>query len=246
MIEIPKNCPSCNSPLETVNDQLFCRGTECPAQTLKRLQHFAKVVKIKGMGEKTLEKLDFDDISDIYTFSESYYVDNLGETIGRKLYKEVKNSTSTELGVALAAFSIPLIGETAAQKIASVVSSVTEITEETCKEAGLGPKATANLMDWLAYEEYKSVPLNWISSNKKEAVESNGITVCITGKLRDYKNRSEASAYLSSLGFRCTDSVTQKTNVLISEEDKVSSKHEKAKKLNIPILTIEQLIERYK
>ena len=46
----PTSCPTCASVLELVNDQLFCRNKLCPAQSAKRVEHFAKTLKIKGLG----------------------------------------------------------------------------------------------------------------------------------------------------------------------------------------------------
>lgn len=245
MIEIPTKCPSCDSDLVTVNDQLFCQSKDCPAQTLKRIQHYCKVMKIKGMGEKTLEKLDFEEIHDLYEFSVYYYVDQLGETIGRKLYKEVQDSKTVPLNISLAAFSIPLIGETAAKKLSGVCKVFDDISEDSCKKAGLGEKATANLMNWIQSLEYIGLPINFSFETSSCSTETKNVSVCITGKLLNFKNRTDAAKYLESLGFEVTDSVTKKTNILIDEEGKASSKRSKAETLNIPIITIEELIKRF-
>lgn len=246
MIKIPEVCPSCGSKLKEVNEQLFCVNKQCPAQSLKKLEHFCKVMKIKGMGPKTLEKLNFEYISDIYNFSLEYYINILGEKVGRKLFLEVESSKTADLATILEAFSIPLIGGTASKKIASVVSSIDEINEVTCKTAGLGEKATQQLLEWLSSKEYKELPFDYKSESKSVVGGNKNITVCITGKLENFSNRNEATKYLESLGFKCTTSVTKNTDVLVDEEGRESSKSEKAKELGIPILTIQQLIERYK
>ena len=245
MILIPDRCPSCEGKLELVNEQLFCYNKTCPAQTLKKIQHFCKVMGIKGMGEKTLEKLDFETYRDIYSFSESYFVDTLGETLGRKLFKEVRKSAEVPLNTGLAAFGIPLIGETAAKKLGAVCKSLDDICEETCKLAGLGEKATNNLMDWICSEDAQDLPINtnFEVVNDVAPTSSNGVTVCITGKLNNYKNRSDAAKYLESLGYKVVDSVTKSTNILIDEEGKQSSKRSKAEQLNIPIMSIEELVK---
>lgn len=247
-IEIPTTCPSCGSTLEKVNDQLFCRNSkDCPAQTVKRFVHFCKTLKMKGFGEKTIEKLDFEEPHEIFTFSKQYYIDTLGETMGEKLYKEAQAAKSADLALVLASMSIPLIGETASNKICSVVSSVSEISPETCKAAGLGEKATVNLCTWLASADLSQYPFTFKSKviDKTNGVSSKNINVCITGKLLDYKNRTDAATYLTSLGFTVSESVTKSTNVLIDEEGKQSSKRAKAESLNIPIITIRELLERY-
>lgn len=245
MILIPDRCPSCEGKLELVNEQLFCYNKTCPAQTLKKIQHFCKVMGIKGMGEKTLEKLDFETYRDIYSFSESYFVDTLGETLGRKLFKEIRKSAEVPLNTGLAAFGIPLIGETAAKKLGAVCKSLDDICEETCKLAGLGEKATNNLMDWICSEDAQDLPINtnFEAVNDVASTSSNGVTVCITGKLNNYKNRSDAAKYLESLGYKVVDSVTKSTNILIDEEGKQSSKRSKAEQLNIPIMSIEELVK---
>lgn len=244
MIEIPTKCPSCGSILETVNEQLFCRNEACPAQSFKKLQHFAKTMKIKGLGEKSLEKLGFEDISDIYASDISKYIDILGNKVGRKVYQEVETSKQAGLELLLAAFSIQYIGETAAKKIASVVKDIAEITESKCKEAGLGPKATESLISWVKLKEYDNLPVNTRSLSNTQANLSNKGIVCITGKLDNFKNRDEAKQYLESFGYCCVDSVTKNTNFLIDEEGRPSSKREKAEKLGIQILTIQELIEK--
>ena len=201
---------------------------------------------MKGFGEKTIEKLDFEELHEVFSFSKQYYIDTLGETMGNKLYAEAQSGTKADLALVLASFSIPLIGETASNKICGVVSSISEISPETCKKAGLGEKATYNLCSWLAVNDLSQFPFSFSSKVKDIiGVVSKNINVCITGKLLDYKKREDAANYLQSLGFSCTDSVTKSTNVLVDEEGKQSSKRTKAESLNIPILTIKELIERY-
>jgi len=246
MLKIPTECPSCGSVLIIVNNQLFCKNKNCPAQTLKTIQHYCRTVGIKGMGEKTLEKLDFEDIHDLYEFSVYYYVDRLGETIGRKLFKEVQQSKTVPLNVSLAAFSIPLVGETASKKLGALGGTIYDISKESCKQAGLGEKATQNLLNWIESQEYVGLPINLSFEEQTASETSKNISVCITGKLLNFKTRSDAAKYLESLGFTITDSVTKTTNILIDEEGKASSKREKAEKLNIPIITIEELIKEYK
>ena len=58
----PANCPSCGSILEWKNDQLFCVSHSCQTKVYKRVEHFAKTLRIKGLGPKTVEKLALKDI----------------------------------------------------------------------------------------------------------------------------------------------------------------------------------------
>lgn len=249
MIEFPTTCGSCGATLVLINEQLYCKNKSCEAQTQKKLEHFSKTMKIKGMGPKTLEKLNFEAPIDFYTSSVYHFIDTLGEKIGRKLFKEINDSKYTSFATALSAFSIPLIGGSAAEKLALVINRFEDISEDSCKKAGLGEKATANLLSWLLLREFEGLPFIFGIMSSTEVTSpplcNKNLVVCITGKLKDYANRESAQKYLESLGFKCTNSITKSTDVLICEEEKQSSKRAKAEELNIEILTINQLIERY-
>ena len=65
-IEAPEFCPSCESSLEWRNELLYCVNSLCPAQVQKRIEHFAKTLKIKGLGPKSIEKLDISSFHEIY------------------------------------------------------------------------------------------------------------------------------------------------------------------------------------
>jgi DNA ligase (NAD+) len=81
-IEIPTTCPSCGYLLETVNEQLFCRNTACDAQLGKKLEHFCKVLQIKGFGPKTIEKLKS---ADLATVLASFSIPLVGGTASGKI-----------------------------------------------------------------------------------------------------------------------------------------------------------------
>ena len=238
-IKIPTTCPCCDYTLELVNDQLFCRNQACSAQLGKKLEHFCKSLGIKGMGAKTLEKLQLTDITEIYylELDEITYV--LGsEKIAVKLLDEIDKSRHSDLAAVLPAFSIPLVGNTAAQKISKVVKNIDEITPETCRQAGLGEKVTNNLISWLEtdfVEMREFLPFSFKASNKPVANVS-AESVCITGKLTSFKTKAEATKALEQAGFKVTESVTKQTNYLVDEDNKGSSKRTKADELGITII----------
>jgi DNA ligase (NAD+) len=238
-IKIPTNCPCCEYTLELVNDQLFCRNQACGAQLGKKLEHFCKTLGIKGMGAKTLEKLQLSDITEIYYLELDEIIAALGsEKIAVKLLDEINRSRNSDLATILPAFSIPLVGNTAAQKISKVVHSIDDITEEQCKQAGLGEKVTNNLISWLEtdFQEMKEfLPFSFTVDNKPVA-NAIGEVVCITGKLTSFKTKSEATKALENAGFKVTDSVTKQTNYLVDEDNKGSSKRIKADQLGITII----------
>jgi DNA ligase (NAD+) len=238
-IEIPTHCPCCNYKLELVNDQLFCRNQACDAQLSKRVEHFCKTMGIKGMGAKTIEKLGLADITEIYYLDQAEVASQLSSIkTAEKLLSEIEKSRNAPLNQVLASFSIPLVGNTASTKISSVVNHIDEINLETCKQAGLGDKATENLLSWLEldFQEMREfLPFSFRS--EMPVVNTSGKTVCITGKLSSYKTKAEAYKQLTDHGFRISESVTKTTDYLVDEEDKSSTKRKKAEQLGIQIIT---------
>lgn len=247
-IEPPTQCPSCGSKLELVKDQLFCRSPDCVAKSSKKLEHFAKTLKIKGLGPKTIEKLPLTSIPDIYSMSKEEIISGIGEKLGDKLFNQIELSKSVDLTVLLPAFSISLIGSSASKKLTKEIFSIRDITHKKCLEAGLGPKSCTNLLNWY-HDEFcgslEYLPFSF-EAEVQEVTKSIGKSVCITGKLNDFKNRNLAKDFLESFGFTVTTSITKKTDYLVDEEGRTSSKSTKAESLGIPILTIKDILKEHK
>lgn len=239
-IEIPTECPCCNYPLELVNDQLFCRNTACSAQLNKKVEHFCKTLGIKGMGSRTVEKLGLSDITELFYLDQEQVVESLGsEKVALKLLDEIERSKSADLATVIVSFSIPLVGSTASKKLCEVVTSVDEISYDTCKQAGLGDKVTQNLVAWLEtdFQEMREFLPFSFKSQKNSNTNTNQKTICITGKLSSYKTKAEAYKSLEEAGYTPVESVTKTTDYLVDEEDKGSSKRKKAESLGITIIT---------
>ena len=237
----PTNCPACNSVLEFVGDQLFCQNPSCSAKSAKRLEHFAKTLKIRGLGPSTIERLGLEDYKDIYSLTQeeiSFLLDS--EKLGTKLHNEIQKSKSVDLITLLPAFSIPLIGSSASNKLAKHISSLSEITPEICTEAGLGPKAASNLIDWLVntfhFEQYYNLPFTFTCEKRAEVTNTDTKgTVCITGKLKSYPTKAAAQQVLIKNGYLVKDNLTKDVTILVNESGIESTKTKKAKEMGITI-----------
>ena len=98
-----------------------------PSTIFKKIEHFAKTLKIKGLGPATISKLGLEDFHDIYSLSEEEISSLLdSEKMGTKLHLEIQKSKSTDLITLLPAFSISLIGTSASNKLAKKISSIHE------------------------------------------------------------------------------------------------------------------------
>ena len=241
-IQAPTNCPSCSSVLEWVNHILYCRNPLCGDQSQKKVEHFAKTLKIKGLGPAAIQKLEITHINDIYSFSDTDLQEGLdSEKLGQKLYAEIENSKDAPLNALLPAMSIRLIGKTATEKLSTVCSCIDDITEIVCKEAGLGQVATRSLLKWLD-EEYPFIelPHNWKFEKVTRTTASAGVA-CISGKLKSYKTKAEATQALEQHGYTVKSSVTKDVTVLVNESGIESQKTIKARESGVAI--VENLIE---
>jgi DNA ligase (NAD+) len=192
------------------------------------------------MGSRTVEKLGLSDITELFYLDSDQVVESLGsEKVALKLLDEIERSKSADLATVIASFSIPLVGSTASKKLCEVVTSVDEISYDTCKQAGLGDKVTQNLVAWLEtdFQEMREFLPFSFKSQKSSSTNTNKQTICITGKLSSYKTKAEAYKELEEAGYTPVESVTKATNYLVDEEDKGSSKRKKAESLGITIIT---------
>lgn len=71
-----------------------------------------------------------------------------------------------------------------------------------------------------------------------------GKTFVVTGSVNHYKNRDELKADIVTHGGTVAGSVSSKTSYLINNDiNSTSSKNQKAKSLNIPIITEEEFMK---
>jgi len=238
-INIPTNCPSCNSSLVLVNDLLYCRNPDCGSMSRKRVEHFASTLKIKGLGPAAVEKLELSSPLDIYNLTLEDISEGLNsEKLAAKLFDEIEQSKSKQLNDLLPALGIPLIGKTATDKLSKVCTDIESITEQTCSEAGLGPKATENLINWLEDNDwYLFLPHDLSFGSTRTISQANKGVVCITGKLNSFKTKAEAQVELERLGYVVKSSITKDVTILVNESGKETTKTQKARDSGVIVIT---------
>ena len=237
----PTTCGSCGSVLVWRNDLLFCEDAQCPAQISKQIEHFAKTLKIKGLGPKTIEKLALSSIHEIYSLDYDLAAIALSsKKLADKLVAEIEHSKKATLNQLLPAFSIPLVGKTATEKLSTTVGNIAEITQDKCHDAGLGTKTTESLMGWLEDEwlfgKVGKLPFSFEFEQKAPQQEAHGL-VCISGKLKSFPTKNAATAALCLHGYDVKSSVTKDVTILVNESGIESAKTKKARDSGVTIVT---------
>ena len=122
--------------------------------------------------------------------------------------------------------------------------------EELSSIDGIGPVLAGNIFAYFQNSENNEKLdrllrlLRLHTDAVPQAQAFSGMTFVITGSLEHFSNRSAAKEWIESLGGKVTGSVTKKTNYLINNDNlSGSSKNQKAKELQIPILSEQELLD---
>ena len=255
-MEIPKDCPSCNSELIHFEDEvaLRCINPRCPAQIKEGLIHFASrdAMNITGLGPAVVEKL-FDqqlvnDVAGIYrlTVEDLLQLENFKEKSANKLYTAIQTSKENSAEKLLFGLGIRHVGSKVSQILLEHFHDLEQLAkaekEEIAALDSLGMVIAESLTSYFAQEgthillsELKEAGLNFTYLGEKVAADAalSGLTVVLTGKL-ERLNRSEAKKKLESLGAKVTSSVSKKTSLVVAGAD-AGSKLTKAQELGITI-----------
>ena len=255
-LDIPTNCPSCDSDLLHFEDEvaLRCINPRCPAQIMEGLIHFASrdAMNITGLGPSIVEKLFaanlVKDVADIYRLKEEDFLllEGVKEKSASKLYQAIQASKENSAEKLLFGLGIRHVGSKASQLLLqhfhSIENLAQAVPEEVASIESLGSVIAKSLQTYFATEgseillrELKEAGVNLDYKGQTVVADAalSGLTVVLTGKLERLK-RSEAKSKLESLGAKVTGSVSKKTDLVVAGAD-AGSKLQKAQELGIEV-----------
>lgn len=251
-IDIPKNCPSCNTVLEwnETNTHLVCENPNCPSQRLQRIISFFTIMKIEEVGKGTLETMydnGFDTIKKILKMTVNDFLSLPGfanrsaDIAYTNIQVKLKGVSLSQLMHASGCFRI--LGS---RKLALVEHLYEENPSiEVLKSInGFSDKsAKAYLRGVSLFKEFiKPLPIT-VQKAKKESKKitgskCNGMIVVFTG-FRD----DDLETKIKEAGGEIGSGVSKKTTHLImKKKGSGSGKEQKAIDLGIIIWTKEELI----
>ena len=267
----PEFCPICQAAtaIQTSTDgveNLICTNPQCEGKLINKLDHFVgkKGLDIKGLSEKTLEKLiDWEwvnNITDIPKLKEhrAEWISKpgFGQASVDKILKAIDDRLAeAPLHAFISGLGIPLIGSRVSKQICEKVETWKEFRDlihedfDFTEWNGFGYEMNRALHEF-DYTEADTI-VDYITFKPEEhqdkSVKLDSCTFVITGKLQNFKNRQELVDVIEANGGKVASSVSSKTNYLINNDvNSTSSKNKKAKELNIPIITEEELMEMLK
>lgn len=265
-IKPPSKCPVCDTSL--VKDEgevaLRCPNYECPEQVVLRIAYFASKegMNIEGMGESYVRRfIDaglISDIADIYFLKDKREQLEALEGFGKKsvdnLLSSIDKSKNNPLYVFIKALGIRYIGEKGSRVLARKYYSVDDLMKASIEDLeniyDIGKIMAKSVYEFFRKDKNRSLinKLKDAGVNTKsleEKVELNekikGKKFVITGTLPTLK-RSEAKELIIKYGGDVTSAVSKKTDYVVVGED-AGSKLDKAKKLDIKIISETELLE---
>jgi DNA ligase (NAD+) len=261
---MPAHCPECGTELRPEKEgdaDIRCpNARSCPAQLRERVFHVAGrgAFDIENLGyeaatslltsgllqdEGDLFFLDAEKLEQSEFFTKK---DGVLSANGQKLLANLQTRKDVPLWRVLVGLSIRHVGPTAAQALARDFRSLDRIAEASEEELaaadGVGPTIAAAIRDWFAVDWHREVVEKWRAAGVRMADEGEGagpgpltgVTVVVTGSLRDY-SRDEATAAIQERGGKVTGSVSKKTGFVVVGADP-GSKYDKAVQVKAPIL----------
>ncbi len=264
---MPSQCPVCGQPVvrETGEAVTRCVNASCPAILKGAIEHWVSrdALDIKGMGEKLVHQLVdrgvVHSVADLYDLTEDslYALERMGKKSAQKLVEAIAQSKNQPWSRVLYGLGIRHVGSVNAQLLTQKFPIVEQLAQATQADIetvhGIGEEIAQSVHQWFRISANQTLisrlqdaGLQLTSAEETTAVNQSqqklaGKTFVITGTLPTLK-RDEAKALIQKAGGKVTDSVSKKTDYLVTGED-AGSKLVKAQELGVPQLSEEQLLE---
>lgn len=267
LAEIPKACPVCGGVTEIrkvkEGESLYCTNERCQAKRIKSFTLFVSrdALNIEGLSEATLEKFvdsgfikDYTDIFQLERYKDQMItLEGFGEKSYNNLIDSIEKARKTTMPRLLYSLGIANVGLSTAKIICNEYDHEAERIMNAEEEDlslinGIGEVIAKSFCQYFAKEENRAQFLQLLDILEIEVEEKaqsifKDMVFVITGSVEHFSNRSEMKEFIEKNGGKVTGSVTSKTTYLINNDKaSTSSKNKKAKELNIPIISEEEVI----
>jgi DNA ligase (NAD+) len=249
-----------------VNDEAIirCLNTSCPEQLKGKIQHYCSklAMNIEGLGQKIVEQLTNNqliiNIDDIYSIEQNKIaeIDGMGNKSAKNIIDSINKSKETTFSRFVYALGIRNVGEHTAKILEKKYNSNLDEFIKTTKDELLdineiGEIVAKSIVDFWGNKNNIKIVNNCLEKGlfikKKDEVSSElliGKIFVFTGSL-ELMNRNDAKRMVEVAGGITKNTLTKKTTYLIAGNN-TGSKLDKAKQLDISILSEEGFLELLK
>jgi DNA ligase (NAD+) len=262
--KMPKKCPLCGADIVKPEGEAMhrCPNKACPSRGLESLINWVQAAAdIEGVGEQSVRRLwDLGlvrSVPELYRLTKEQLMEleGYGEISATNAIESIQASKQVPFNRVLFGLNIPDVGWVTAINLARHFEDVERLmgaTQEEIEEVeGIGPERAEAIAEWFSDQanrelvaDLRSLGLRFEIGDELKPVEGplSGNTYVITGTLEGF-TRDDAAAALEAKGAKVLNSVSGKTTGLIVGEEPGNSKLTKARKLEVPLLDEQELIE---
>lgn len=262
VFEMPKRCPACGGELfrEEGEAALRCLSTNCPAQKIRSIIHFASrgAMDIEGLGDAVVEQLVeeglISNVADLFyiQYEDLIKLERFADKSAKNLIEAIEKAKGNSLDKLICGLGIRLIGARGAKAIAENFGDMEKIMKATTEELSqindVGEKMAESVVNYFKEEKtveiicrMKQAGVNMIAEKKEVGTLFEGKTFVLTGTLPTLK-RSEAQELIEKNGGKVSSGVSKKTDFVVAGED-AGSKLSKAEELGVAVISEEELLK---
>ncbi|WP_134089873.1 NAD-dependent DNA ligase LigA [Olivibacter sp. XZL3] len=268
-IAYPTECPVCNTPLIRKEGEAvhYCPNElGCPPQIVGKIQHFIsrKAMDIAGMGNETVEVLYkkglLTQVGDLYHLhrhqSELEQIERFGERSIQNMLQGIEKSKEQPFQKVLFGLGIRYVGETIAKKLANSFKNIDNLiqasTEDIAAVEEIGERIAQSVKEYLSNPLHlqqisvlKNEQLQFAIVEEELQLTSSKLadkSFVISGVFEHY-SREELSKLIVENGGKLLSGISAKLNYLVAGDKMGPSKLAKAQKLNIAIISEDELIK---
>lgn len=265
----PDVCPECGSKLIRQEGEAvhYCPNDEaCPPQIVGKIQHFIsrKAMNIEGLGSETIETFYKNalvmHISDLYMLYEKSdqlkVLERFGERSINNMLDGIERSKQMPFERVLFGLGIRFVGATVARKLTAHFKNIDSLMNASFEELILADEIGDRIAESLiAYfkepkhlEQIEKLRFHGLQFEAEEKIidllssKLSGKTFIISGVFSTY-SRDELKDLIEANGGKILSSISAKLNFLVAGDNMGPAKLDKAKKLNIPMISDEELID---
>ncbi len=261
--KMPAECPLCGAAIVKPEGEAMhrCPNRACPSRGLESLINWVQAAAdIEGFGEQSVRRL-WDQglvrsLPELYRLTKEQLleIEGYAEISAGNAIVSIEASKQVPFHRVLFGLNIPDVGWVTAQNLARHFESVDRLMaasqEEVEEVEGIGSERAEAIAEWFSeganralVEELRALGLRLEIGEELKPVDGplSGSAYAITGTLEAF-TRDEAASALEARGAKVSNSVSGKTTGLIAGEDPGNSKLTKARKLEVPILSEQDLL----
>jgi DNA ligase (NAD+) len=263
----PEVCPECSEKLVRKEDEAnhYCVNEwECPPQVMGRMQHFIsrKVMDIEGIGDETVVTLFEEglikEFIDLYhlKYDDLIGLEGMADISVKKLLKGLEDSKKQPFQKVLFALGIRHVGEVVAKTLVrnlKTIDNLMKVTEEELLEVNeIGKVIVKSIKEYFSVErhqnliaEMKGLGFDLKISEEEASLSSQklkGMSIVISGVFVNH-SRDELKKLIELNGGKNSGSISKKTAFIVAGDKMGPSKFEKATKLEVKIITENDLVE---